>query len=228
MPKPRPKAGLNPFSRSIADWKTTHPKIILNTPSYPVIKCLRRISKWADEVAQAQDRLFTHGPYTTGHYVPPGPRSEWSRAQYEIYKEEQACCRKDRSKRRLKGLQDLAAHKLAAMRSNQDWARPNLFLEGPLDRIPMESSDDGVDDVQEGNEQTRMEPSISSATSMSISEVDSQVAAQVGFIPDISAAATIHVAQSPEGRWQTPYVRRQTLITRLPTCRLMESPSLGA
>jgi hypothetical protein len=200
MPVPHPKAGLHPFSRSIADWKTTHPKTILDTSSYPVVKSLRTTSKWAEEVAQAQDRLVTHGPYTTGHYVPPGPRSKWSRAQYEIYKEEQACWRMDRSKRRLKGLQDLLAQKLATTRSNQDWSRPNLFLEGPLDRICIDGSEDGVDDIQEGNEQTSMASPISSATSTSISEMNSQIAQHEAILPDMSPVATAHMAQSPEGR----------------------------
>jgi hypothetical protein len=200
MPKPRPKAGLNPFSRSIADWKTTHPKTILDTPSYPVVKSLRTVSKWADEIAQAQHHLVTYGPYTTGHYVPPGPRSKWSRAQYEIYKEEQACWRKDRSERRHKGLQDMLAQKLVTMRSNQDWSRPALVLEGPLDRIYIDGSEDGVDDIREGNEQASMASPISSATSISSSETDSQVAQHETIVPNTSAAATAHIAQSLEGR----------------------------
>ena len=201
MPTPHRKAGLNPFSRSIADWKTTHPKIILDTPSYPVVKSLRTVSKWASEVAQAQDHIVSHGPYTTGHYVPPGPRSNWSRAQYEIYKEEQAFWRKDRSERRLKGLQDLLAQKLARLRSDQDRSNLNLFLEGPLDRIPMESSDDGVNDAQEGSEQPDMQLSISSAASTSISEVDLHLATQGAIMHNMPAAAKTHIAQIPKGRW---------------------------
>jgi hypothetical protein len=106
----------------------------------------------------------------------------------------------DRDKRRLKGLQDLLAQKLAMIRSSQGRSNLNLFLEGPLDRIPAESSDDGVDDMQEGREQARMEPPIPSATSTSISEVDSQIAQHEAIIPDMSPVATAQMARSPEGR----------------------------
>jgi len=226
MPRPQPKAGRNPFSRSIEDWKTTYPKIILDTPSYPVVSSLRTVSKWAHEVAQAQDRIVSHGPYTTGHYVPPGPRSKWSRAQYEIYKEEQAFWRKDRSERRLKGLQDLLTQKLAMMRSNQDRSRPDLFLEGPLDRTAVESSDDGVDDVQEGDEQASVASPISSATSTSSSEVGSQVVQDGAIISEISATATAHMAQSPGRRWLN-HSKRHALMTRPCAFRLMATTGIG-
>jgi len=227
MPTPHPNAGLHPFSRSIEDWKTTHPKTILDTPSYPVVKSLRTVSKWADEVAQAQDYIVSHGPYTTGHYVPPGPRTNWSRAQYEIYKEEQACWRKDRSERRLKGLQDMLAQKLARMRSDQDRSNLNLFLEGPLDRIYIESSEDDDDDVQEASEQPDMEPSISSAISTSIPVVESQVALHGAIPAETSAAATAHMAQSSEGRWLNHSTRHQPLITRLCIFRPVATPGIG-
>ena len=43
-------------------------------------------------------------PYTHGHYVPPGPRSSWTDAQYSIYKEEKASWQLDRRRTRLAGL----------------------------------------------------------------------------------------------------------------------------
>jgi len=44
-------------------------------------------------------------PYLSGHYVPSGPRSKWSQAQYTVYKEEQAAWRLNRNENRLKGLE---------------------------------------------------------------------------------------------------------------------------
>jgi hypothetical protein len=192
-----------------------------------VVKSLRTVSKWASEVAKAQDNLVTHGPYTTGHYVPPGPRSQWSRAQYEIYKEEQGFWRKSRSDRRLKGLQNLLVRKLASVRSNQDWSRPTRFLEGPLDRICMVSSDDGNDDAQGGSEQTNMELSISSATSTSMPQVDAPLAPHGAIIHDMSATSTGHIAQTPEGRSQASSDRRLMPISRQRAFKLMATPSIG-
>lgn len=98
IPHTRPIAGARPFSRSITDWKVPHPKITLDSHMYPIVSTLRTTSKWSLPA--------THGlptDYRSGHYVPPGPRSTWSKAQYSVYKEEQASWRKNRDAIRLEG-----------------------------------------------------------------------------------------------------------------------------
>ena len=99
IPLPSPLAGARLFSRTITDWKVPHPKIALDSYDYPIVSTFRTTSKWSLPITH---RLLTD--HRSGHYVPPGPRSGWSRAQYSVYKEEQASWRKNRDKVRLEGL----------------------------------------------------------------------------------------------------------------------------
>jgi hypothetical protein len=96
IPHTRPIAGARPFSRTITDWKASHPKIVLDPQLYPVVSTPRTTSKWG---LPATYGLPTD--YRSGHDVPPGPRSTWSKAQYSVYKEEQASWRKNRDAIRL-------------------------------------------------------------------------------------------------------------------------------
>jgi hypothetical protein len=99
IPHTRPVAGARPFSRSIEDWKVPHPKITLDSHMYPIFSTLRTTSKWSLPA--------TYGVPTdhrSGHNVPPGPRSGWSRAQYSVYKEEQASWRRNRDEVRSEGI----------------------------------------------------------------------------------------------------------------------------
>jgi len=61
----------------------------------------RKLSQWVDKGPSSSCPF----PHSNGHYVPPGPRSGWTDAQYTIYKEEQASWRLDRLQTRLVGLE---------------------------------------------------------------------------------------------------------------------------
>ena len=107
FPKAHIRAGNNPFSRSIDNWKTPHPLIVLSRLKYPIVSTLRNSPKWEvgfERYIYDYERL---PPYASGHYVPSGPRSIWTRAQYQIYKEEQALWRRDRDAHRSGGMQEL-------------------------------------------------------------------------------------------------------------------------
>jgi hypothetical protein len=97
-PHTRPIAGAGPFSRSITDWKVPHPKIAPHPQLYPIVSTLRTTSKWS-----LTDTHTLPTDHRSGHDVPSGPRSGWSRAQYSVYKEEQASWRRNRDEVRLEG-----------------------------------------------------------------------------------------------------------------------------
>jgi hypothetical protein len=104
-PNAQARAGTVPFSRSIEEWRISPPKSVLNKLTYPVVSNARRSSKWSPKGRLENDSHLE--PYRSGHYVPAGPRSEWSLAQYRVYKEEQAAWRINRTENRLKGLEKL-------------------------------------------------------------------------------------------------------------------------
>jgi hypothetical protein len=104
-PKAKAGAGTFPFSRSIYEWKVPHPKSVLDATMFPIISNGRKSSKWTPE--GRLKNVPSCEPYVFGHYVPPGPRAEWSRAQYSVYKEDQASWRINRNENRLKGLEEL-------------------------------------------------------------------------------------------------------------------------
>jgi hypothetical protein len=58
-----------------------------------------------DSDIKSNDHAFA---YACGHYVPQGPRSQWTKAQYVVYKEEQTSWRQSRDKTRSEGLKLLA------------------------------------------------------------------------------------------------------------------------
>jgi hypothetical protein len=111
---PNPKAGMFPFSRTWTDWKEAHPKAVLNALAYPVTTTPRRSSQWSSQwsfqqfASPAADIRHRQRAYILGHYVPNGPRGEWSKGQYGVYTEEQAAWRTQRDQDRLEGLR----HKL--------------------------------------------------------------------------------------------------------------------
>ena len=62
---------------------------------------------WPTELCHSSpgsDYTDSGSPYILGHYVPDGPRSSWTKAQYTIYKEEQAAWRRNRKATRSRGL----------------------------------------------------------------------------------------------------------------------------
>jgi hypothetical protein len=67
---------------------------MLPEETHPAITTVRQVSKWETDPYE-QDLNLNPARYHSGHYVPPWKRSEWSRAQYTVYKEEQAPWRKD-------------------------------------------------------------------------------------------------------------------------------------
>jgi len=103
---PNPRAGMSPFSRSITDWRVAHPKTVLDSREYPVLTTFRRSSQWCQEYRSSLSRnpVYRDAPYTLGHYVPHGPRDQWTKGQYGVYKEEQAAWRQQRDQHRLEGL----------------------------------------------------------------------------------------------------------------------------
>jgi len=96
---------IEPFSRSIADWREDHPRAVLCGDLYPT-NTRRRYSQWIDN-NDDEGESQPH-PYTHGHYVPPGARSGWTDAQYTVYKEEQESWRRNRHQARLLGLEAMA------------------------------------------------------------------------------------------------------------------------
>lgn len=105
--EPNPKAGMSPFSRSTTDWRVAHPKTVLDSREYPVLTTFRRSSQWCQEYRSSlsQTHEYRDAPYTLGHYVPHGPRHQWTKGQYGVYKEEQAAWRLQRDQHRLEGLE---------------------------------------------------------------------------------------------------------------------------
>jgi hypothetical protein len=102
-----------PFSRSVDEWWTPHPRYITKCPNHQLedSRDKPKKSQWEggmrycnhrDRDADADtDTDSDAGPepcpeYVHGRYVPRGPRSSWSRAQYTVYKEEQASWRESR------------------------------------------------------------------------------------------------------------------------------------
>ena len=97
---------MSSFSRSITDWRVAHPKTVLDSREYPVLTTFRRSSQWCQEYRSSlsQTHEYRDAPYTLGHYVPHGPRHQWTKGQYGVYKEEQAAWRLQRDQHRLEGL----------------------------------------------------------------------------------------------------------------------------
>jgi hypothetical protein len=106
-----------PFSRSVPDWRLPRPRLVLPTAEYPT-STRRMDSQWADTEMGIKGGY--QPPYLQGHYVPRGPRSNWTKAQYDVYKEEQASWRANRDKHRLEGLETMLAAELEASRPNRN------------------------------------------------------------------------------------------------------------
>jgi hypothetical protein len=106
-----------PFNRSVPDWRVPRPRLVLSVDEYPT-STRRMDSQWAD--TEMGTRGGYQPPYFQGHYVPRGPRSTWTKAQYNVYKEEQASWRENRDRHRLEGLEAMLAEELDASRPSRN------------------------------------------------------------------------------------------------------------
>jgi len=146
-----------PFNRSVPDWRVSRPRLVLPTDEHPT-STRRKDSQWA------HTEMGTKGgyqpPYFQGHYVPRGPRSNWTKAHYDVYKEEQASWRANRDSHRMEGLEAMLAEELETSRPSrnrrlvhiQPDTRNGIVYADILEVIP------GTDVIGRSNQSSELSP----------------------------------------------------------------------